>query len=355
MKRHNGIISFWKFMFSILICSFHLGSLYKGTRFNFAGGSIAVEFFFLVSGFLFCKKYISYNKNNNEEIIEDNIKITWKNIKRFFPYVLFFIIMSVLFTTFALDYDLMDYVYAFYRALLLPTKGPEEILPYSILWYLSALIIIEFIIFPLLVKHKKKYSLYIAPIISFVLLSYLLIKYGNIISPWKKDIFVYKSLVRGYMAINFGIFLYSICEYFKKIDYKRITKIILTIIEQFGYISVFILSNKTSAHNRFDTLILLILAVSVLISFSGNSLLNNFANNKVFYYLEKLSLPMYINNWCVILIVQYVIEKANINISYYIALAITIFVLMLISIIELLLVNKYEKNKEKLKLIFVNN
>ena len=352
-EQHNGIISFWKFMFSLLICAFHLGTMYKETRFHFTGGSIAVEFFFLVSGFLFCKKCMKYNKKDNEEIIEDDIKLTWKSITRFFPYVLFFIIIAFIYTTFILKYSISDYIDAFYRVLLLPTKGAKEVLPYTILWYLSALIITDFVIFPLLVKYKKKYSLYFAPIIFFILFGYLLIKYDNIIRPWKKDIFVYKSLIRSFMEMNLGIFLYSICEYFKKVDFKKISRVLLTIIEILGYLSIFIICNKSNVHIRFDTIILFILSISILISFSGNSILNNFANNKVFYYLEKLSLPMYINNWLIVMVVQYIIGKNNLNISYYIVLLITICILIFISIIELFIVDKYEKNKEKMKIIFI--
>lgn len=49
-KKHNGIISFWKFMFSIMIVIFHSENLAFNTDYIlFKDGAIAVEFFFIVS------------------------------------------------------------------------------------------------------------------------------------------------------------------------------------------------------------------------------------------------------------------------------------------------------------------
>ena len=62
MKDRFGKISLWKFLFSIMIIIFHVGNVldYNKFRFNFRSGSIAVDFFFVVSGFFFCRKYINY-------------------------------------------------------------------------------------------------------------------------------------------------------------------------------------------------------------------------------------------------------------------------------------------------------
>lgn len=60
-SKHNGIISLWKFIFCIVIIGFHLNAIqhYKNTNFGFLYGSIAVEFFFIVSGYLLAKKALT--------------------------------------------------------------------------------------------------------------------------------------------------------------------------------------------------------------------------------------------------------------------------------------------------------
>ena len=352
-ESHNGIISFWKFMFSILICAFHSGTLFKATRFHFAAGSIGVEFFFIVSGYLFYKKCLKYEKKGNSDIYKDNLIMTWNRIKRFFPYVLFLIVTSFLFSIFALNYKKIDFVYSLYNVLLLPVKNVKISLPYGVLWYVSVLIICQFILFPIVVKNKEKYSNYIAPIIVFLLVGYILIQHGNLIRPWVKDVFTYKSVVRGIMEINLGIFIYSIVEIIKKVKFNNFSCLLLTIIEVLGYVSIFFICNMTNAHIKFDVLMLMIFALCITISFSTKSLLYNFSNNKIFYYLEKISLPMYINQWFIVLVVQFVFQKLDMNISYYLFLLVTVLLSILIAIIELWIVKIYEKKKDKLRNLFI--
>ena len=85
-NNHNGIISFWKFMFSLMMLALHLGILHPEARYNFNSGSIGVEFFFIVSGYLFCKKYIKKSVLNNEKIGKITIYFFITKIKRFLPY-----------------------------------------------------------------------------------------------------------------------------------------------------------------------------------------------------------------------------------------------------------------------------
>ena len=349
-ETHNGRIAFWKFAFCLLICAFHLGSLFETTKIRFAGGSIAVEFFFLVSGFLFCKKMINYDGKN---IYEDNIKYTWHSIKRFAPYIIFLFVISVCFSKFVLNYRLLDFLYAFYSILLIPAKTPDIIHVYDIAWYISVLIVVRFALFPLLAKYKKKYSLYFAPIVAFLLLGYLLIEYEYVVGPWTEDVFTYKSVVRGFMEINIGIFLYEVCEKFKNIKFNKFSRFLLTKIETFGYVSIFILCNKTDPHTKYNALMIMLLFSSIMISFSGLSLFNDFFNKKVFFYLEKLSLPMYINNWFIILLVNYLLGLLGYNLVYYQTLSITFLVLIVVGIIELFIINLFEKNKSKIAKLFI--
>ena len=102
-KEHNGIIAFWKFILCLLIIAFHAGYGYSSAEKLFTGGSIGVEFFFLVSGYLFCKKVLKY-EGKDKDIFEDNLKSTWKSIKRFFPFVFILVITSVFFARFVLHF-----------------------------------------------------------------------------------------------------------------------------------------------------------------------------------------------------------------------------------------------------------
>ena len=75
MKKHNGIISFWKFVFCMVIIIFHAGEYFIGKQdILFKYGSIAVEFFFVVSGFLMCKSACAKKRKEKESIGEETFK-----------------------------------------------------------------------------------------------------------------------------------------------------------------------------------------------------------------------------------------------------------------------------------------
>ncbi len=64
MKKHNGVIGLWKFIFCLLIVVLHTGIGIPNRIFKF--GSIGVEFFFLVSGYLLAKSAVSAGGGRKE-------------------------------------------------------------------------------------------------------------------------------------------------------------------------------------------------------------------------------------------------------------------------------------------------
>lgn len=88
-KKHCGKIGLMKFIFALTILARHIGARYTEGNFLFGAGSIAVEFFFIVSGFLFCKKYINYDKK--ESIGDTMLDFIIKKFKTVFAFCNYFI------------------------------------------------------------------------------------------------------------------------------------------------------------------------------------------------------------------------------------------------------------------------
>lgn len=83
--------------------------------------------------------------------------------------------------------------------------------------------------------------------------------------------------------------------------------------------------------------------------------LYKFCNNKLFYYLEKLSLPMYIYQWLIIEMLVFILTKFNIHLSYLCFSGITIIISIIFGMIILKLINFYDSKKKKIKLLFIAN
>lgn len=294
MKNRFGKISLYKFLFSIMIIVFHVGNVldYNKFKFNFGSGSIAVDFFFVVSGFFFCRKYVNYKVKNS--VGEDSFNYFINRTNRFIKYIIILLIIAIPFSIFCLKFNFTSLINAFYKLLYIPhhTKCGSEI--FGITWYIVAMILVESMLFPFLIKYKKEFVYIVSPIIIILLGSYLLIRYGHFATPWKMGTILYKGILRSIFEINIGMYLYLISEKINNVKFTKLSKILLLLFEIAGYLSIFVLVNLNNAHRRFDVLMLIIISICILISTNKNMYLYNFCNNKLFYFLEKLSLPMYI-------------------------------------------------------------
>lgn len=352
MKSNRfGKISFWKFGFCILIILFHIASIYPEYRYNFLYGSIGVEFFFLVSGYFLAKKYIYYEPKEN--IGEETFNFMKSKIRKFIPYIILLMIVGIPYLTFIKHYTLTEHVMTFYKIFLIPANIDTDPSIYGILWYLTTMIVVETIMFPLIVKYKKNFIYIISPIIVLLLMNYILVETKILVAPWVKTPFALKGILRGFLVMNLGMYLYILSEKFNNIKLTKLSKVILPIIEIFLYLSIFYISNITNAHLKFDIFMLILLSIGLLISANPNIYLTNFSNNKVFYFLEKLSLPMYIYQWIVIYGLKALLRKLNIATNYWIFSLLTILILVFVSIIVVYIIKFYEKHKHKITRLFI--
>ena len=161
-SKHNGSIAFWKFMFSMMILVLHFGTrinneLIPTGHIRFEGGSIAVDFFFMVSG------YLLYTKSKKSKFEDSTIGRQTKDyvLKRFlklipfvvFPYIINLVIMIIEGKEF---YQIVNSV--FYLTMFTPNStGLSYIYPDGLTWYIGVLLIWSTILYPIISKDKNKY------------------------------------------------------------------------------------------------------------------------------------------------------------------------------------------------------
>ena len=147
--------------------------------------------------------------------------------------------------------------------------------------------------------------------------------------------------------------LYLIHYKLSNIEYTKIGKAILTILGESLLICVLIIINYIDAPQYYDYIMLLFISAAVLIIASEKTYEYKILSNNLFYYLEKLSMPIFINH---VLIINCVDNISPLNTLQPINQSIISVVLTIIFSITELKVMEIIKNKKigyKIKKIFI--
>lgn len=355
--KHNGIISFWKFAFAIMICILH-GDVFSNNNeyLLFSGGAIGVEFFFVVSGFLLAVSILE--KKESGIIYKDTWNFIFNKFKKLFPYVLIAFILIASIDLITKEREITSLVRSIWDLFLLRMSGIATNRINSVAWYISAMFISMLIIYPLGRKYKKNYTCLIAPIIVILLGGYMSHEFGNLRTPMTWVGICYKGLLRAFLELNLGIVTYEIVEKIKHLKFTRLGKILLTITETLCFSSVFIVAQFIKEAPKLDFILLVIISIGVIIAFLEKTYTYKIFTNKFFFYLEKLSIPLYLNQMFGVYLVSRlsIFEKYN----YYEKLGIYLVTIILISILTMKLVDLYNKYKINIfgyikKKLLVNN
>lgn len=150
LQKRNGAIDFWKFVFSLVIVSFHTFFVTNGNINGmqpFIRGNTSVQFFFLVSGFLMaqssCKVIESSDRNN---LGQNTFIFIKRKIKGLFPefaiaWVLAFIVMHLADRTFTTVEIIKDFFNGIWELCLLRMSGLAGYRANTVTWYISAMIL----------------------------------------------------------------------------------------------------------------------------------------------------------------------------------------------------------------------
>lgn len=198
----NGEIELMRFISTIIILLFHFFYC-RGFSIYFCHGYIAVEFFFIVSGYLLMKTYD--NKKMNK-----GFNIYCYIGKRYLFYIKCVSIMA--FIAFILKI-IINHLSIKEIIIIFLNEIPEVALVHSPIWtaplvsytwYLSALIISHLLCITLVKIWGKEYIFGIAPFVSITILSYLFSHYGTITFA------NYLGVLRAIALTNIGMILYGL-------------------------------------------------------------------------------------------------------------------------------------------------
>ena len=296
-NKRNGTIDFFKFVCAVMVAGYHVvlfglngNGGYPGAPFSC--GYLAVEFYFIVSGYLLAAKAAN---DGGGSIFDANLRMIRQKFLGIFFYLYPAVLVAHAIYT-ALDYSprtLSDQLMRSIGELFyLHMLGFPIFIAGRTTWYLSALMIASFLIYPLLLKNRELCAKYVAPVCALFCYGLILKNNHNLgtVSNWYG--FAYSGMFRGIAGIFWGGVAYEISLYFNRLGDGD--KPLLGAFEIFGYAFFLSYGIFRTAPNNSDFVLLLPLMLSVAISFSNKSVLRGLFRSPVFNWMGKFSLSIYL-------------------------------------------------------------
>lgn len=300
-KKQNGELNFLRFAFSIIILIFHWN-----LTFNYGivkNGNIGVEFFFILNGFFMCRSAEKQSLDLPPYQIADT---TWRflmdKIKKFFPYYICVILVQLLVRDILIrDMSIRMAWEELYKSI--PTFSLTfMVLNYKSVslyvgntWYLSSMLVVMMMLYPLLLKSYHNHSKITIPLICIFTLGYLYYT-NNSIMVWESWAGIcYYATLRAMSEIAFGICVYGIytviINKFGKYSGNITLRIFFTLIKCLCYYFVFrfVFSERGSSENLH---VLLWIGIGIALSYS--ELGYSIPDSKLTRYFAKLALPIFI-------------------------------------------------------------
>lgn len=306
-KTRNGAIDFLKFMFALLIVVFHFFSNRMNTsvaatalfplKVPLPGGYIGVEFFFLVSGYLMAQSaQAARNANPPGGTGEESLRFVLRKFTSILPYYLFSIVSSLVLCQAFINYTLITPTVlgldSLWEMLLLQMSGlgvPQII--NGPVWYLSAMLIAMLMLYPLLRKAPDLFLNVVAPLAALLLLGHISRVHGTLNVVADTQEWVYPGIQRAIAELCLGCIAFNVCG--KLPRFGQAGRWLLGGAELLCYAGTLALANVTFMTHA-DFVMLLLLAVGVTITFSGQSIFAGLFRGRAFAYLGRLSMALFL-------------------------------------------------------------
>lgn len=198
---------------------------------SFLTAGLAVEIFFVISGFLLAHSYYKNISSGADEGVLCR-KYFFNRIKRLYPEYIFALLLSMLLVSLFLHH-VSARTFMLNAIMMGDMGGIQTLLGGS--WYVAVLFWGGCLLYNLLVLFKDKAVYFILPTISCLCLFYL-VNHGNTVSG-HSDIdfnFLSKGTIRGLLGLTAGIYCYQICTFLKKANFQvkpKILSVLLFLLE----------------------------------------------------------------------------------------------------------------------------
>lgn len=292
----NGYIDIVRFLFAIIIAEFHVNS---GI---FPGGRMAVEGFFMISGYLMMK-YIERDPYPRDNLGVSTARFLTHKYKGLFPVLLPSVALG--FGVFSAIYDrslrtILDVIpLLLFEIFPLRNAGYAGHYVVGISWYLSSMFIALALLYPLCKRFKSSFSLTVCPLLAVMLYGILSHTYGDLAvgGDFLENSILNTGLMRGLASCSLGVVIYEISL---RLESRQITaagRILFTVAELAGF-AFFFYTMHFHAKSEYDYVLVYVIFFLLLIGINGLSATASVCRAKWTKPLGTASTLIVLNHYC---------------------------------------------------------
>ena len=292
-----------RFIGTIMIMLYHISLSNKGklSAYTF-GGYIFVDFFFIISGYLMANSMEKEKeKKENNSLGIETIRFLIHKAIGIFPFYfsawLLILIINVWIDHYSVYQTLHTLLLSLYNIFMIEMAGNYDMgLRIQGSWYISAMLIAIFILYPIRKRYKDMFDFYFSPLLFLFFIGYVYQGKKGIaplVVGFDSSIHMYNGLLRGIVEIALGCSCFRIAKKIKDKNFTKTGKLLITMLEWGGYLLA-LYSIHRYYNSSWDLILILFFAISISISFSQKGLLFPFFQRSLFNRIGDFSLKMYL-------------------------------------------------------------
>ena len=291
-------VEFWRFFFTVLVCLYHLEIWFVSGK-HFPSGTSAVEFFFVLSGFLTAlsaSRRYGETQASPREACARATRWVWEKVKAIFPVLLVTLIVHVALNGAGFRKSWLENALNMEWELLFMVgtpfgyaKGMAPIVP---LWFLTALFVAGYVYVYLLARNYH-FTLYLAPLAGVLLYSYFTLNSTLVLDFYVKMGLLTAGMVKAFAEMGLGIAIFRLWDRLREKEWKLPGRILLTLLLLFSLYRYFALTlDAPAGFDNFRRVVYILLII--LLAFLNGDWIDRLLNHGFSRFLGGLSMTMYV-------------------------------------------------------------
>lgn len=283
-------------------------------------GALGVEFFFITSGF-FMAMSIQKQEVNRNEIGSATWQFMWRKVKNLLPYHIAFNLVAFVIGLFR-GHTIVKNINRFSCLFFLPTLGFNDGE-----WMLGAEWYIGFMLFAMLITFilyciigKELMMKIIAPIGAVIIYGYIASNADILISG--------NHMLRAFGGIFLGFTVFGLSAKVKGMFSREKSGIVVGFIRIYPVVVLllFVVYLNTNIGTDVQPFMVLILASGLIFTFAEEGLISHshVLDNRVVYWLGKMSLPIYLIQNITRMVTQTVLKGRPVYVMFAVELVLTV-------------------------------